>query len=193
VAEMKGKGESEQRGSESRSMQQSQKGGGIIRRGEFFPSLFSLSPHDVFSMSPFQLMRRFSEEMDRMFSGRERVERGVWSPAVEIRQQGNNMIVSAELPGLNREDIKVEVTEDGVAISGERKHEEQREGYSERSYGRFYRLIPLPDEAKVDQAKASFNNGVLEITVPVPESERKRREIPVETGGEKTRTSGGGA
>lgn len=107
-------------------------------------------------------------------------------------------MVSAELPGLDKNDVHVEVTDEGLAISGERKreHEEQREGYyhSERSYGRFYRLIPLPEDAKIDQVKASFNNGVLEIIVPAPQPERKRREVPIEAPqSAQTRTSGGGS
>ncbi len=185
--------------SQGRSGPQSQGAGGSLqRRGEMFPGLFSFSPRDFFSMSPFQIMRRFSEGMDRVFSGREFGEASIWSPPVEVRQQGNNIVVSAELPGLDKGDVHVEVTDEGLAISGERKreHEEQREGYyhSERSYGRFYRLVPLPEDANIDQVKASFNNGVLEITVPAPQSERKRREVPIEAHqGPETRTSGGGA
>ncbi len=150
-------------------------------------------------VSPFRMMRRMTEEMDRMFGGQEYGAQGfgIWSPPVEVRQQGNNLIVCAELPGLNKDDVKVEVTDEGLAISGERKREEkeEREGYfrSERSYGRFYRLIPLPEGTKIDQAKAQFNNGVLEVSLPVPEAQQKRREIPIEAGGERTRTSGGGA
>ena len=149
-------------------------------------------------MNPFQIMRHFSESMDRAFSGHESGEGGMWSPPVEVRQQGNNIVVSAELPGLSKDDVHVEVTDEGLAISGERKreHEERREGYyhSERSYGRFYRLVPLPENANVDQVRASFNNGVLEITAPAPQSERKRREVPIEAQqGPQTRTSGGGA
>lgn len=186
-------------------MQQSQGGGGAMQgRGEAFPSLFSLHPRDFFSMSPFQLMRRFTEEMDRVFTGRE-FEGGVWAPPIEVRMQENNMIVRAELPGLGKEDVQVEATDDGLVISGERKREEEKQegGYykSERSYGRFYRLIPLPDGASVDQAKANFNNGVLEIMIPVAQAEQQRRQIPIEAqggtqaagGGSQTRTSGGGA
>jgi HSP20 family protein len=79
----------------------------------------------------------------------------------------------------------VEATDDGLVIQGERRREETvDEGgviRTERVYGRFYRLIPLPDGAKVEDAKANFRNGVLEITVPVPQSERQNRQIPVGT------------
>ncbi len=164
---------------------------GLARRGSFFPSIFSLSPSEFFSLSPFELMRRFTEEMDRVFEnfGFARSlstgEPGVWSPAVEVFERDNNLIVRAELPGLNKDDIRVEVTEDGLILQGERKreHEESREGYyrSERSYGRFYRFIPLPEGAQLEQARAQFDNGVLEVSIGIPESQRKRRSIPIET------------
>jgi HSP20 family protein len=176
--------------SESGAMQTTGRGG-LARRGTFFPSLFSLSPIDLWNTSPFELMRRFTEEMDRWFEdfgvpawgARGAEEAAVWAPPVEVFERGGNLVVRADLPGLNKEDIKVEVTDDGLVIQGERKreHEEKGEGYyrSERSYGRFYRLIPLPDDINLDQVRAQFNNGVLEITAPVPESSKRRREIPI--------------
>ncbi len=179
--------------SKESSSGQEQRGGAVGRRGEAFPSLFSMSPREFFSYSPFQLMRRFSEDLDRAFSGHGWGE-GYWAPAIEVREQGNNLLVHADLPGINKEDIKVEVTGEGLTISGERKHErkEEREGYyhSERSYGRFFRRVPLPEAAQTDQIRASFHNGVLEITVPVPQAEKKRREIQVESGGGQTRAAG---
>ncbi len=75
-----------------------------------------------------------------------------------------------------------------LVIQGERKeeHEEKKEGFyrSERSYGQFYRLIPLPDDVNLDQVRADFNNGVLEITVPVPQTQQRRNEIPIGVGGQ---------
>ncbi|WP_447980486.1 Hsp20/alpha crystallin family protein [Candidatus Nitrospira bockiana] len=151
-----------------------------------------MTPRDFFSASPFELMRRFSEEMDRIFEGvsprwtGSSAGQGVWAPPIEVMEQDGNYKVCAELPGLRSQDVKVELTPDGLVISGERKREqeERREGIyrSERSYGTFYRLIPIPEEADVDQAKAQFENGVLTVTVPIPESKRRRREIPIETG-----------
>jgi HSP20 family protein len=147
-------------------------------------------------MSPITLMRRFTEDIDRVFSSfgggmrsRAGEEREMsWMPPVEVRQSRGKLIVRAELPGLNEDDVKVEAAEDGLIIQGERKHEETEEqgGFyrSELSYGRFYRLIPLPESAKIDEAKADFKNGVLEVTVPVPEMQRKSRQIPIEVRGE---------
>jgi HSP20 family protein len=102
---------------------------------------------------------------------------------VEVTQSGNNLVIRADLPGLSENDVSVEATDEGLILQGERKREETKEEggvyRSERVYGRFYRFIPLPENAKTDQAQANFRNGVLEVTVPVPELERKRRQIPV--------------
>lgn len=168
----------------------------LLRRREWSPASSMADPWD-FSLSPWSMMRRFSEDVDRFFGGsRDAGETGVWSPSIEVREKDNSLVVSADLPGLTKEDVKVEVNEDGLCIQGERKqhHEEKREGYyrSERSYGTFSRIIPLPEGANAEQAKANFKDGVLEVTVPIPESARRRREIPIESGAPKTRTSGGG-
>jgi len=180
---------------------QGQQRGGIQRRGSSFPSLFALSPRDLLSANPFELMRRFTEEMDRAF-GDFGLTRGgggqtaMWVPNVEVFERDNHLIVRAELPGVNNEDVRVELTDAGLVIQGERKseHEERREGVylSERSYGEFYRLIPLPEDAQADQAQARFNNGVLEISIPLAESQQRRRSIPIETGGGQTRQTTGG-
>jgi HSP20 family protein len=172
---------------------QRRQGGGLARRDVYFPSMSSLSPRDFFTASPFELMRRFTEEMDQAFGnfglsrGFGGGEMGMWTPAIEVFEGEGNLVVRAELPGLNKEDVKVEMTDDGLVIQGERKreHEERREGFyrSERSYGRFYRLVPLPEDANAEQVRAQFNNGVLEISVPVPERKTNRREIPIEAGG----------
>jgi len=181
----------QERGLEPRSQ------GGVMRRGEMgFPSFFRNDPMELMSMNPFTLMRRLTEDMDRMFSGfggQGGAEIRNWAPPVEVRENQGNLVVAAELPGLNKEDVKVEVTEDAIVIQGERKREkdEERGGVhrSERYYGSFYREIPLPQGAKADQAKAQFNNGVLEVTIPIPESQRRTRQIPIE-GGEERKSVG---
>jgi HSP20 family protein len=158
--------------------------GGLSRQGLLEP--FSWNPSEFFS-NPFSLMRRFSEEMDRSF-GRffTRGEgEGFWAPAIEVTESGGQLKVHADLPGLKPEDVRVEVADDQLIIQGERKydHEEKKKGWyrSERSYGQFYRAIPLPEGANTEQAKAQFNNGVLEISLPVPEQKSNRREIPIES------------
>ncbi|HWQ36632.1 MAG TPA: Hsp20/alpha crystallin family protein [Blastocatellia bacterium] len=208
MAEVKVEKQNQQQNTPSTAIQTSgqsgQSGVGLQRRGSYFPSLFSLSPRDFFTASPFELMRRFTEEMDRAFEdwglarGTRFGETALWSPAVEVFERDNNLIVRAELPGLSRDDVKVEMTDEGLIIQGERKreHEEKGEGFyrSERSYGQFYRLIPLPEGANADQTRAQFENGILEVSVPVPESQRRRRSIPIETGSgqtEQSQTAGG--
>lgn len=197
------------------SRRRGQRGGGIIRRGLFAPSLFApsmfaLSPSAVFSMSPFELMRRFADELDRAFEdfglargpdfGLAEAER--WAPPVEVFERDNNLVVRAELPGLSPEDVRVELTDDGLVIEGERRreHEERLEGgyRSELVYGHFYRLIPMPEGVNADQTQARINNGVLEVKIPMVEQRRQRRSIPISgaigTGdGQEAQTAGGQA
>lgn len=156
---------------------------------------------------PFAVMRRFAREMNHLFEdfglesgwlmprflrrGRRLLERQIeaveWSPRVDVIQREGQVVIRADLPGLNKDDIKVEVTDDVITIEGERKHEkkEEREGYcySECSYGSFYRAIPLPEGAEAAKAAAEFNNGVLEVTVPAPlHTEPKARRLEVKEG-----------
>lgn len=156
----------------------------------YFPS-----PSEMLS-NPFAVMRRMHEDMDRIFSqafgggmmsGGESQEAGSglmsWSPAIEVRQQGNELVVHAELPGLKPEEVQVEVNEDALIIQGERKQDQSSDQggvhRTERRYGRFYRAIPLPEGVDADQAKAAFNHGVLEVTVPLPQQQTRRRQIPI--------------
>jgi len=172
----------------NQSLERSRRSG--FERHGGYPSLFS-SPADFFSASPFALMRRFTDEMDRLFEGHGwrggRSEVTHWAPAIEVKEQDGKLEVLAELPGIKENDVKVEVTDEGLVIQGERKqeHEEKREGYyrSERRYGQFYRLIPLPEGATVDQAHAEFHNGELRVSIPVPQ--QKTRQIPISTPGER--------
>lgn len=126
-------------------------------------------------LSLFDQMR---EEMDRMFEAMplSRTTFGPWRegrfvPALEVAEKDNTLFVKADLPGLRREDVKVEVLPEGISISGERKEEkeETRDGYfrTERLYGSFERFVPLPDGAVLDRAAATFRDGVLEVTVPL--------------------------
>lgn len=156
------------------------------------------SPYELFTASPFQLMRRMMDDMDRMVesfsSSLPSRSASAWAPPIEISRRNGTLVVTAELPGLEKEDVKVELTSDGLLIEGERReeHEGRQEGIlrSERCYGRFSRLIPLSEEAALDQANAQFNNGVLEVTIPVSEEKSRRRQIPIQGGaGSASRTS----
>jgi len=141
-----------------------------------------------FGMNPFALMREFTNEMDQAFRSHgtpASAVGGLWSPAVDIRQCDGDLVVTAEVPGLKKEEIKVELSDDAIVIEGERKreHKEDHEGYHrfERNCGKFYRSIPLPEGAKTDQVKAELLDGVLKVSVPVQQAEKNSRAIPIET------------
>jgi HSP20 family protein len=117
-----------------------------------------------------------------------------WVPKVDVVQRGNELVIRADLPGMNPDDVVVEIGDDAITISGEREqqHEEDRGNVYrfERSYGAFYRVVPLPEGAMGDQAKASFKDGVLEITVPAPPEHVSRgRRLEIARGD----TSAGGS
>jgi HSP20 family protein len=147
--------------------------------------------------TPFTLMRRFGEEMDRLFGDaglgrnwispmldRAQFAQGLWSPQVEMFERNNQLVLRADLPGLTKDDVNVEFSDEGITIEGERKneHEEEGEGYfrSERSYGKFFRRIPVPDGVDFENAKATFRDGVLEVTMPAPKrAERKPKRLEI--------------
>lgn len=152
-------------------------------------SLWS-DPREFFRMSPFAMMRRMQDEMDRMMGGLgSGAGQQMWSPAIEVSERGGNLVVCAELPGLDKDNLKVEATDDALIIEGERRreHEEKQEGYfrSERSYGSFRRAVPLPDYAKAEDARATFDNGVLEVTIPLAEDKARRRRIEIGSGAQR--------
>jgi HSP20 family protein len=101
--------------------------------------------------------------MDRIFEG--------FSPQIDSVERDGKLIIRADLPGMTKDDVKVEITGQAVVIDGERKYD--------RSYGRFHREIPLPDGAKTDKAAATFKNGVLEVTVEAPAGSTNRRQIKI--------------
>ena len=170
----------------------------ITRREQYAPSLWA--------GSPFAFVRRFSEEMDRLFEdfgfGRSlqaptfgrglsrfgEVERSMWSPQVEVFERGGQLVVRADLPGLTKDDINIDITDDTLTIRGERREEreEDEEGYyrTERSYGSFYRSIPLPEGVNAENANATFRNGVLEVTMEAPQRESRSRRLEIREGTE---------
>jgi HSP20 family protein len=149
------------------------------------------------AMAPFRRPDWFADEMERFFEnfgfgfGRSGVPglfrnmtwpvqgfegRGAiapWAPRIEVVHKGNQYVVSAALPGMHKDDIKVDIHDGMLTIHGERKdmHEDKSKGHyhTEWSYGAFYRAVPLPEGAAVDKADVTFKDGVLTATVPVPE------------------------
>jgi HSP20 family protein len=136
----------------------------------------------LFGVNPFALMRQFTDDMDRAFGQPANIA-AEWRPAIEVKEKEGKLVVTAELPGVKKEDVKVNVTDNMLTLEGERKQEkeEKREGYyhSERSYGKFLRSIRLPEGAQTDQTAAQFKDGVLEITVPVAVAKEKGKQVPV--------------
>jgi HSP20 family protein len=147
-------------------------------------------------MSPFTLMRRLSDDMERIVEdtwGARRFPRLFralelpdtrWTPEIEAFERKGEFVVRADLPGMTKDNVKIEVSDGALVIQGERKEEkEQKEkGYyaCERSYGVFYRAVPLPEGVKTDDAKATFKDGVLEIAMPagkLPEKHGRQLEI----------------
>ncbi len=109
----------------------------------------------------------------------------VVAPSVDIFEEGDNIIVKADLPGMNKNDIEITLVDDLMTISGEKKTEEttHKKNYyaHERTYGKFSRTIRLPMQVMSDQAKAKFENGILEVTVPkTEEAKRKEKKITIE-------------
>lgn len=167
----------------------------------------------VGAASPFSLMQRMAEDMDRLFEqfgfgrtglatssplgallepepwigasrGGATAEPALWSPPVEVFHRGDDLVIRADLPGVKKEDVHVEVEDDVLVLSGERRaeHEERGDGYfrSERRYGSFNRAVALPEGVNADRCEASFKDGVLEITLPAPkQEERKTRRIEI--------------
>lgn len=142
-----------------------------------------------------EMNRLFQEFWGRPFMGGQRLlgtgkteiepykgELDIREPFTDIHETEKEVIVAAEIPGVDKKDIKINVTEDDIEISAETKHEtrEEKEGYfhRERSYGGFYRCIRLPSTVNPNKAKATYNNGVLEIKLPkVKVSEKTRIKV----------------
>ena|ERR1051325_6641961 len=157
---------------------------------------------DTGNYGPFAWMRQMQDQLDRAFNGLWSGSgtsswtpdpvfgQSDWSPAIDVFQRGNDLVIRADVPGLTKDDITVDIADDQLTIRGERRfdHEEERDGVfrSERSYGSFCRVVPLPQGAIADSAKATFNSGVLEIVVQAPSFDvRRGRRIEIREGAEK--------
>ena len=123
-------------------------------------------------------LARLHDEIDRMFEDFRFPalpslwpERGRWTPAINVYEKENNLIVEAELPGIPKDAVKINCTDHTLTIQGETKKEEEekKEGFyrMERRYGSFYRSVALPESVDYGKAKAEFTDGVLKITLPM--------------------------
>lgn len=123
------------------------------------------------------LRRQFDELFEELARGNRESEM-TWTPLVELQDMDDNLIVRAQLPGLEAKDLDVQVTRDAVSISGEHRSENKVEekGYfrSEFRYGKFQRMIPLPVHIQNERVQADFQNGVLTLTLPKVEEAQRR-------------------
>lgn len=154
---------------------------------------------------PFAMMRRISDDMDRLFEnfgmgrgltgydpqgfGSAQSTSGassMWSPHIEVMERDGKLIIQADLPGIKREDVNVEIEQDAVVVQGHRHQEQSSDqgGYyrSERSYGSFYRTIPLPEGTNADSASATFRDGVLKVELDAPRGQRRGRALEIKDG-----------
>ena len=128
---------------------------------------------------------RMLKEMNRLFEGDIIAHRADFMmPAIEMEDTGNEFIIRAMVPGMNKDNVEVIVDEDRIIIKGEYKQEKRTEDsniiYSEVSYGTFERVIPLPELVRAEEAKARFEDGVLVITLPKHREPRRGRKLDIE-------------
>jgi HSP20 family protein len=188
---------------QSRGANEPSRGTGMERQSQSTPGAYGATG------SPFSLMRRMAEDMDRLFEdfgfglpgfavapalsnpslqrrggSANALQRGGWIPQIETFRRGDKLVLRADLPGLRKEDVSVEIEDGILTISGERSSEDvdDREGYyhSERSYGQFQRSLALPEGVSGDNCEATFKDGVLEVTIPMPkQAERSARRVQI--------------
>jgi HSP20 family protein len=145
---------------------------------------------------PAAMLRQMTSELDRMFedwpsfrwpSFRQfaTAEPPAWSPKIDVFERDSRLVTRVDLPGMKKEDVSVEVTDGYLALSGERRREteEKEDNFyrTEREYGTFYRAVPLPEGVKLEDVKATFADGVLEVSVPLPtRTEPSARKVTIE-------------
>lgn len=145
---------------------------------------------------PLGLLRQMTSELDRVFGepswpsfrwpeGLMAPRETAWSPKVDVFEKDNRLITKIDLPGMKKEDVKVEFVDGRLVVFGERKSEAEKKEDNyfrcEREYGSFYRAVPLPENVRFEDVKATFADGVLEITVPLPAKvEPAPRNIQIE-------------
>ncbi|HEV8587302.1 MAG TPA: Hsp20/alpha crystallin family protein [Pyrinomonadaceae bacterium] len=145
---------------------------------------------------PFRDLRSLQDEVNRLFTGNvartfddEGIARGSWNPSVDIYENKEQIVLEAELPGMNREDFDLSIENNVVTLRGERRFEKKddTDNYHrvERAYGSFTRSFTLPNTVTAEGATADYRNGVLRVTIPKREETKARRiEVKGESGEE---------
>ena len=143
---------------------------------------------DLIKYYPFTEMSSFQHDMNRLFSDflgrapdRRNISEGLWAPMMDIEETKTDIVVKAEIPGMKKEDIKIQITGDALTISGERRHEEETQEKTyhriERMYGQFQRVLRLPTEVQSGKTKAAYENGLLTIIIPKAEEEKPKETV----------------
>lgn len=136
--------------------------------------------YELDEFDPFRHMKRMHKRMNSFFNFPEAFEKESREPLIDIRDKGKELEVVAELPGIDKEDIKMNLLEDSLVLNAESKSEEKQEKegyyYHERSFNSFNRSIPLPEEVVPDKSKAEFKNGILTLTVSKKHPEKKKAD-----------------
>jgi len=152
---------------------------------------------NLVTYDPFREMRSLQDEVNRLFSssfnrGGNDLTRGSWSPSVDIFENKDNIVLEAELPGMKPEDVDISIENNVLTIHGERKFEKKDDQDNfhrvERSYGSFTRSFTLPSTVSSENADATFENGVLRLTLAKREEAKpKRIEVKGAKGGEQAK------
>jgi HSP20 family protein len=137
---------------------------------------------------PFEEIRRTQEKLNQMFEDFMPMEEWgggkVYTPAIDIRDEEDKLVVTTDLPGINKEDVEINLKEDMLEISAKsgKEKETEEEGYlrRERAYTRFYRAVRLPTSVKDEGSTAKMENGVLTITLPKMKLEEPAKRIEIE-------------
>jgi len=138
---------------------------------------------------PWRELFSLRDELDRIFDRflaplEVETRELAWTPSIDMYETDKELVIKAELPGLNSKDIDITLTDDTLTIKGEKKESEEVKGENyyrkESRYGAFHRVIQLPVPVKKEDVKASFKDGVLEIRLPKAETETKGIKIKVE-------------
>jgi HSP20 family protein len=138
---------------------------------------------NLVTWDPFRDLNLLQGDMNRLFErfGAEGQRQGSrpWMPALDIAEQDDHFLVHCDLPGMAEDDVSIEVEDRTLRISGERRaeHDTSKDGYRrvERAYGRFERVLTLPEGVDAEAITASFDKGVLTLSVPKPEQVKPRR------------------
>jgi HSP20 family protein len=148
-----------------------------------------LNRPDAWNWSPLDQLTTLRDEINRLFDNPLADSNGsevfnTWAPALDLYENKDNLVVTAELPGLKKEDIDISLHEDNLVIAGERKEEtqysENETQRAERFYGRFQRTIALPKKVDVGAIKAAYKDGILTVTLPkAPEAKPRQIEVSV--------------